>query len=85
VVGSAVGGLLDTIVDGVTGIHVPPRDPARLATVLAELLADPQRRAELGKAAADRVAERYTWAKVAEETERVYERLTAPVAVVRRR
>jgi glycosyltransferase involved in cell wall biosynthesis len=85
VVGSAVGGLLDTIVDGVTGIHVPPRDPARLAAVLAGLLADPQRRAELGKAGADRVAERYTWARVAEDTERVYERLTAPVAAVRRR
>ena len=44
----AVGGLIDTVVDGVTGVHVPPRDPERLAAVLRELLADPTRRAALG-------------------------------------
>jgi glycosyltransferase involved in cell wall biosynthesis len=85
VVGSAVGGLLDTVVDGVTGVLVPPRDPERLAVVLGELLADPQRRSELGSAGARRVAERYTWAKVAEDTERVYERLTAPLTAGRGR
>ena len=38
VVASAVGGMLDTVVDGVTGAHVPPRDPAALAEVLSALL-----------------------------------------------
>jgi D-inositol-3-phosphate glycosyltransferase len=85
VVGSAVGGLLDTIVDGVTGVHVPPRDPERLAAVLRELLADPGRRTALGAAGAARVAERYTWARVAEDTEKVYARLTATLASGRRR
>ncbi len=85
VVGSAVGGLLDTVVDGVTGVLVPPRDPERLAVVLGELLADPVRRTALGKAGARRVAENYTWAKVAEDTERVYERLTAPLTAGRGR
>jgi D-inositol-3-phosphate glycosyltransferase len=80
VVASAVGGLLDTVVDGVTGLHVPPRDPSRLAAVLRELLADPERRAALGRAGARRVAESYTWSKVAAQTEQVYLRTMAPVA-----
>ena len=41
VVASAVGGLVDTVVDGVTGVHVPPRDVGRLAEALRDLLGDP--------------------------------------------
>jgi glycosyltransferase involved in cell wall biosynthesis len=85
VIGSAVGGLLDTVVDGVTGIHVPPRDPARLAGVLRELLADDERREALGRAGAERVARNYTWAKVAADTEQVYQRIAAPVTIGRER
>ncbi|RII98315.1 glycosyltransferase, partial [Clavibacter nebraskensis] len=44
VVASAVGGLTDSVVDGVTGILVPPRDPAAIADALGELRADPARR-----------------------------------------
>lgn len=80
VVGSAVGGLLDTVVDGVTGIHVPPRDPVRLAEVLRDLLGDPARRAALGRAGARQVADKYTWDRVAAQTEQVYRRLMSPVA-----
>ena len=75
VVASAVGGILDSVVDQVTGVHVPPRDPDRLAAVLRELLADPARRQALGRAGAQRVAERYTWPQVAADTEQVYHRL----------
>jgi D-inositol-3-phosphate glycosyltransferase len=85
VVASAVGGLLDTVVDGVTGVHVPPRDPGRLAEVLRELLADPGRRERLGQAGRARVAENYTWPKVAEATEDVYRRIVAPVTTGRSR
>jgi D-inositol-3-phosphate glycosyltransferase len=85
VVASAVGGLLDTVVDGVTGVHVPPRDPGRLAEVLRELLADPGRRERLGQAGRTRVAENYTWPKVAEATEDVYRRIVAPVTTGRSR
>jgi D-inositol-3-phosphate glycosyltransferase len=85
VVGSAVGGLLDTVVDGLTGVHVPPRDPRRLADVLRELLADPARRDRLGRAGRARVAEKYTWPKVAEATEDIYRRIVAPVTTGRSR
>jgi glycosyltransferase involved in cell wall biosynthesis len=77
VVAAAVGGMLDTVVDGVTGIHVPPKDPARLAAVLAELLDSPEKRSQLGRAGAERVAQRYTWARVAADTEDVYRRIKA--------
>src|SRR5690606_9629838 len=37
VVATAVGGLIDTVVDGSTGLHVPPRDPAAIAQALSWL------------------------------------------------
>src|SRR4051794_6215319 len=77
VVASAVGGLIDTVVDGVTGRHVPPRDPGRLAAVLRELLADPAARAEQGRAGVRRTRQLYDWDRVALGTLDVYEELAA--------
>jgi D-inositol-3-phosphate glycosyltransferase len=78
VVGAAVGGLLDSVVDGVTGLLVPPRDAAATATALNRVLGDEEYRLRLGRAAAAHVAERFGWARVAELTEAVYLRLAAP-------
>lgn len=72
VVGSAVGGLLDTIVPGVCGDLVPPRRPDLLAGALRALLADPQRRAAYSRAGVRRVRARYRWERVCAETESVY-------------
>ncbi|MFP5334396.1 MAG: glycosyltransferase [Actinomycetes bacterium] len=77
VVGSAVGGLLDTVEDGVTGRLVPPRDPAALAVAVQELLDDPDLARRWGEAARRRAVARYDWAQVAQETE------TALTAVAR--
>ncbi|RKT54027.1 glycosyltransferase [Saccharothrix australiensis] len=77
VVASAVGGLTDTVVDGVTGALVPPREPIALARALRSLLADPARREAYGLAGSDRVQARYTWDRVAQDTERVYLRVGA--------
>jgi D-inositol-3-phosphate glycosyltransferase len=74
VVASAVGGMLDTVVDGVTGAHVSPRDPAALAEVLSALLESPSRRAELARAGLERVRSRYSWDRVAADTAAVYQR-----------
>ncbi len=71
-VGSAVGGLLDTVLPGVTGELVPPRRPDLLAPVLDELLADPVRRASYGRAGRARAVKEYQWSRVAAATERVY-------------
>jgi glycosyltransferase involved in cell wall biosynthesis len=77
VVASAVGGLTDTVVDGVTGLHVPPRRPDRLAVAVRTLLSDPVRRLGFGIAGADRARSRFTWERVAVDTARVYGRVLA--------
>ena len=69
---AAVGGLAETTVDGVTGLHVPPKDPAALADAVAALADDPERRARLGAAGVQRARSRYTWDRVAADTERIY-------------
>jgi glycosyltransferase involved in cell wall biosynthesis len=72
VVGTAVGGLLDTVVPGLTGELVAPRRPAELARVLRELLDDPARRASYGQAGRRRAVELYDWRQVVARTETVY-------------
>ncbi|HWC82741.1 MAG TPA: glycosyltransferase [Pseudonocardiaceae bacterium] len=83
VVAGAVGGLIDTVVDGVTGILVPPRDPAKLASAVRELLADPALRERYGLAGYDRVHARYSWARIATDTLRAYHRVAAASPVPR--
>jgi D-inositol-3-phosphate glycosyltransferase len=77
VVASAVGGLVDSVVDGVTGVHVPPRRPGLLAAAVAGLLADPDRRVALGAAGARRARRRYGWDRIAGSTLDVYAALLA--------
>jgi glycosyltransferase involved in cell wall biosynthesis len=72
VVGSAVGGLLDTVVPGVTGELVPPRRPDLLAAALRGLLADPARREAFGQEGRRRVETHYSWDRVVRLHERVY-------------
>ncbi|MCQ1986172.1 glycosyltransferase [Arthrobacter sp. zg-Y844] len=73
VVASAVGGLIDTVVHGRTGLHVPPRDPAALAAALSELLQNPRYARRLGVAGKQRASARYSWDRVALETEQAYQ------------
>jgi D-inositol-3-phosphate glycosyltransferase len=80
VVVSSVGGLVDTVVDGVTGLHVPPQAPVRLAHALQSLAADPARRALLGQLGVDRVRARYSWSRIAAETLDVYRGLVTTEA-----
>lgn len=72
VVAAAVGGLRDTVVNRGTGLHVPPRDPEAVASALALLLGDPALGAELGAAGEKRARSRYSWDRVAAETEKAY-------------
>jgi D-inositol-3-phosphate glycosyltransferase len=77
VVASSFNGVVDTVVEGVTGVHVPPRRPDLLAGALAGLLADPARRAALGAAGVRRARDRYRWERIARGTLDVYARLVA--------
>ena len=73
VVGAAVGGIQDTVVDQVTGLLVPPRRPDALAAALRGLLATPTRALAFGIAGRDRVLARYGWDRIAEATAAVYD------------
>lgn len=57
VVASAIGGLVEIVADGRTGLLVPPDEPARLADAVTALLADPARAAAIGAGAARFVAD----------------------------
>jgi glycosyltransferase involved in cell wall biosynthesis len=72
VVASAVGGQIDSVVDGVTGVHVPPREPAALGAALAGLLERPERRAALVAAGVTRARRRFAHDRVAAATRDVY-------------
>ena len=51
VIASKTEGQTDTIVDGVTGVYVPPGDPIALRQAISELMANPSRAQEIGRAA----------------------------------
>jgi glycosyltransferase involved in cell wall biosynthesis len=72
VVGTAVGGLTDTIVDGVTGDLVPPRQPRALGSALRRLLSDQVCRMGYAAAAVDRVQHSYSWPRCAARLAAVY-------------
>jgi D-inositol-3-phosphate glycosyltransferase len=74
VIASAVGGHLSTVVDGQTGLLVPPGDPEALAGRLRSLFSDRYRRVRLGTAGAERAQRLYSWGRVASETEAAYVR-----------
>ena len=72
VVATAVGGLLDLVVDGQTGLLVPPRDPQALRAALERLLADKELRRRLGTAARARARDRFSWEQVTQATLAAY-------------
>jgi glycosyltransferase involved in cell wall biosynthesis len=68
VVASRVGGLIEAVADGETGLLVAPGDPAALAAALRRLAGDATLRARLGAAGRARVLDRYSVARMAEGT-----------------
>jgi len=72
VVATAVGGLLDAVEDGVTGLLVPPRDPAALRAAIEELFADGPLRRRLGAAGREAARTRFSWDAATEATIRAY-------------
>lgn len=76
VVGPAVGGLSETVVDGLTGDLVPARDPRALGGALRRLVTDKVRRFAYGTAALDRARQAYSWKRVAAQVGSVYQAVT---------
>jgi glycosyltransferase involved in cell wall biosynthesis len=73
VVAGAVGGLLDLVADGETGLLVPPRDVPALREALERLIGDRELRRRMGEAARERVRSRFAWPAVTDATLAAYE------------
>jgi glycosyltransferase involved in cell wall biosynthesis len=76
-VGTTVGGIPEIIEDGVSGVLVPPRDPAALAASFLRLLREADLRAALGAGARARVERDFAWPEIARRTAAVYETVIA--------
>ena len=77
VVASSVGGLLDLVVDGETGLLVPPWDPTALRAALERLLGDAELRERLGAAGRERIRDRFAWDAVLDATVALYDEAVA--------
>lgn len=73
VVASRVGGIPEVVEHDWTGILVPPEEPAALADALERLHRRPDIGRRLGAAGAERVASRFTWERMVDDFETVYD------------
>jgi alpha-maltose-1-phosphate synthase len=80
VVASGVGGILEVVEDGKTGVLVEPGRPDALAVAIRALLEDPERGRALGRAGRQRVEAHFSWASVASRTREVYQDAIADFA-----
>jgi coenzyme F420-reducing hydrogenase beta subunit len=71
IVASKIGGISDVVKDGENGLLVPPRDSGALANAIIYLLENEEIGDKMGKNGREKVGG-YSWAKIAEETEKVY-------------
>ena len=72
VVASAVGGILEVVEDGKTGLLVPAAQPDALAEAITRVLASPELARSMGQAGRRRVEAQFSWTSIAERTEQIY-------------
>lgn len=77
VIGTRVGGVPDTMIEGETGLLVPAQDPPALAEAILALAGDPERRRRMGEAGRRWVLAEYTVEKMAERMLALYQRVLA--------
>ena len=75
VVATAVGGVPEAVVDGVTGILVPPRAPGRLAEALLHLLSNVEERERMGERGRERARRLFSMEGMVRAYEELYEDL----------
>jgi len=80
VVATDVGGLRDLVVDGETGLVVPPRDPTALREALMGLLGDFDLRRQLGRAGRIRAQEGFSWPAITDMTLAAYAEASGKMA-----
>jgi glycosyltransferase involved in cell wall biosynthesis len=79
VVATRAGGIPEAIVDGETGILVPPNDPESLASAITCLLNDPEHRERLAAAGRQRVIAEFSVERMVQNTLAVYQRRLSTV------
>ncbi len=80
VVASAVGGILEVVEDGKTGVLVEPGSPDALVAAIRALLEDPARGRAMGRAGRHRVEAHFSWVSVAKRTRDDYQDAIADFA-----
>lgn len=75
VVGTESPGLIEAVLPGETALVVPPEDPDALASVIAELIADPARANDLGRRARAHAERRFSLRRCVDEYDAVYHRV----------
>jgi glycosyltransferase involved in cell wall biosynthesis len=72
VIASAVGGIVDVIKDGQTGLLVPEKDPTALAHAILRVLSQPDFARRLGRAGREFASQHFNWTRITDETEHLY-------------
>jgi len=75
IIATAVSGTPELVEDTATGVLVPPSDSRALAEAIVELLADPEKRARMGRLGEKRARECFSIARMAREYEAVWAEL----------
>jgi glycosyltransferase involved in cell wall biosynthesis len=76
IVATSAGGIPEVVVDGETGLLVPPRDQEAMADAIVRLLSDERLRRAMGAAGRARARARFSADRMVEDTLRVYGRVT---------
>jgi sugar transferase (PEP-CTERM/EpsH1 system associated) len=82
VVATRVGGVPEVVVDGVTGLLVPPRDPEALSKAILKLLQNSDLRQKMGRSGRERVREHFSVERMVQDTEALYQRLLSEKGIL---
>ncbi|HTA16365.1 MAG TPA: glycosyltransferase, partial [bacterium] len=75
VIASAVGGIVEIVVQGETGLLVEPGVPAQISAAVRRLLDSPEEAQRMGRAGRLRAEQHFSWASIALRTKTMYEGL----------
>ena len=72
VIATNVGGIPELVIDGETGILIPPNDPLALAEAMKRMISDPDMRRRMGEAGYQRVASEFSFERMTRQYEELY-------------
>ncbi len=75
IVATRVSAIPEIVIDGKTGLLIPPNDPPALAQAVIQLLTNPEQRAGMGAAGYARLVQEFTVAQMVERTANLYQSL----------